>query len=152
VKSSERGETLVELIVAIAILGIAFAAILGGLATGVFASSANRSQTDADIALRAWADAVRDSTYDMTDGCTPTGYSWASLNAATALPLPADLSPPASPTITAVSLTQAFSSWKSEVPPVTADCDNAYLQRIILTIQSKDTRASESVDVVMMKP
>jgi type II secretory pathway pseudopilin PulG len=56
---SERGETLVELLVAITILAIAGVAILAGMAFSVQASTINRNQAGGGAYLRSAAEAVQ---------------------------------------------------------------------------------------------
>jgi hypothetical protein len=56
---SQGGESLLELIVAVAILGLGVVALLGGLGTAVFASSLHRSQTDVSAVVTAAAEKVK---------------------------------------------------------------------------------------------
>src|SRR4051794_11643940 len=55
----QRGETLVELVIAIAILGVAGVAILAGLAFNVQASTINRNQAGGGAYLRSAAEAIQ---------------------------------------------------------------------------------------------
>lgn len=55
----ERGETLVELVIAIAILGIAGVAILVGMGFSVQASAINRNQAGGGAYLKSAAEAVQ---------------------------------------------------------------------------------------------
>jgi type II secretory pathway pseudopilin PulG len=56
----ESGETLAELIVTIGIVGIAVAAIVAALATGISASSTHRQRASADTVARSVAEAIKD--------------------------------------------------------------------------------------------
>ena len=56
---SDRGTTLVEVIVTVVIMGIAFTAILGGVATQIIVSDVHRKQATAQTALRSYAEAVQ---------------------------------------------------------------------------------------------
>ena len=56
----ESGETLAELIVTIAIVGLAVAAIVAALATGISASSTHRQRASADTVARSVAEAIKD--------------------------------------------------------------------------------------------
>jgi len=56
---SDRGETLVELLIAIAILGVAGVAILAGMAFSVQASTINRNQAGGGAYLRSAAEAIQ---------------------------------------------------------------------------------------------
>jgi type II secretory pathway pseudopilin PulG len=56
---SEQGETLVELVISIAILGIAGVAILAGMAFSVQASTINRNQAGGGAYLKSAAEAIQ---------------------------------------------------------------------------------------------
>jgi type II secretory pathway pseudopilin PulG len=55
----ERGETLVELLLAIVILGLAGLAVLGGLGTSIIVSDAHRNETVSGAAVRAYAEQLQ---------------------------------------------------------------------------------------------
>src|SRR4051812_14134644 len=55
---NDSGETLIEVLVAIVILGIAAVAILGGLQLSVAASDIHRKQTTGGAYARSYAEAV----------------------------------------------------------------------------------------------
>ncbi len=57
----DRGETLIELLVAVTILGIGAAAILGGLMLAVDSSTFARSQSGVQALLRSYGDALADA-------------------------------------------------------------------------------------------
>src|SRR5262249_1945567 len=65
----DRGETLVELIVALAIMSTAVIALVGGIGTSVRASDIHRKQTKSQAYLRAFAENVEASVASY-----PTGY------------------------------------------------------------------------------
>ncbi len=58
-KRDERGETLVEVIVAIAILNLAAVAILGGVVLAVKASDFNRKEANSGSAVRSAAEKIQ---------------------------------------------------------------------------------------------
>ncbi|HVA09596.1 MAG TPA: prepilin-type N-terminal cleavage/methylation domain-containing protein [Acidimicrobiales bacterium] len=152
---SERGDTLIELLAAIVILGVTFAAILGGLATSALASGTHRKQADGDILLRSWAEAVEHAPYSQS--CSVAGsYSFSALGLKPLLP-PATAPNKAEFTlqdmrggasITGVSDTTPFAGW---LTPNRKRCSSAVLQKITLTVVSADGRDTETVDVVKMK-
>jgi len=84
---SERGDTLVEVLMTIVIIGIAFTGILAGLATASRVSGIHRAQANADVVLSNAAESVKKQTYvacplvdvtsySPTSGVTlPTGWS-----------------------------------------------------------------------------
>lgn len=55
----DRGESLVELLLAVAILGIAAVAILGGMLLGAKTSVLQRNQAEGGTYVRSFAEAVR---------------------------------------------------------------------------------------------
>ena len=62
----DKGETLVELLVTIAILGTAVVGVMGAVATAVGASTLDRRQVQAEAVLRTWGEnvaAVDDAGY-----------------------------------------------------------------------------------------
>ena len=85
------GESLLELLVAVVIMGIAVVAIVGGLFSGVLMSDIHRKQTTAGSTLRDYAEAVEaavaaspstytacatTATYASPSGfSTPAGYT-----------------------------------------------------------------------------
>lgn len=69
VRSSERGETLLELLVAISIMSVAVVTIVGAIAVSIRLSDVHRRQTIARGYLTAFAEAVQASV-----AATPTGY------------------------------------------------------------------------------
>ena len=82
-RRSDAGESLVELLVSIAILGIAVIAVLGALTMGSSASSLHKGQAKNQNLLHNWAEKVSASTYTacattaqiVASDTLPTGYS-----------------------------------------------------------------------------
>jgi len=56
--SNDDGETLLEVIIAVAIMGIAVVAVVGGIATSILMSDIHRKQTTAGAYVRDYAEAV----------------------------------------------------------------------------------------------
>lgn len=61
--SGEAGLTLVELLVTVAIMGIAFGVLVGGMGTAVLGSDLHRKQADVENILRSFAETVKSTTY-----------------------------------------------------------------------------------------
>jgi type II secretory pathway pseudopilin PulG len=55
----ERGETLIEVVASVAILGIAVTAVLGSVMASVLASQRDQSNTDGQVRLRNWGESLR---------------------------------------------------------------------------------------------
>jgi prepilin-type N-terminal cleavage/methylation domain-containing protein len=76
----EEGFSLAELLVTIAIVGITFAAILGGLMTSIRASALQRTEGAADAVARSAAEWTKDSIQNPYVNCGGVGaYSLAGL-------------------------------------------------------------------------
>jgi type II secretory pathway pseudopilin PulG len=138
----ERGETLLELLIAVVIMGITVVAVIGGLATSIKISDIHRKQATAGAAVRSWAEAIenyvastsyidcagRDAYKPSVVGYLPSlpvGYTW-SQTAAT-------------------SWDGSSSNWVSCVS------DNGY-QKVLLSVTSPDLRVTETLDIVLRKP
>jgi prepilin-type N-terminal cleavage/methylation domain-containing protein len=67
-RGSDTGFSLVESIVAIAILGIAVVAIVGALGTAASTTGLQARQADADAALRSGAEAIKSQPYVACPG------------------------------------------------------------------------------------
>lgn len=72
---SESGDTLVEVLLTVVIVGIAFVALLAGLGTSVRLSGVHRGQANADIAIVSAADAVKTQPYVPCPDVTTASYS-----------------------------------------------------------------------------
>ncbi|MER8185829.1 type II secretion system protein [Kitasatospora sp. NPDC094015] len=70
----EEGETLVEALVAVALMGVAFVAVLGGVGTAMISSATQQKVTGADSLIRSAADTVVGDPYVPCAGSygTPT--------------------------------------------------------------------------------
>jgi type II secretory pathway pseudopilin PulG len=68
----DSGETLVEVIIAIAIMGIAFVAILGGMLTAATMSGRHRAQSEGITQLANAVEEVKQAGYN--DSCTSNPY------------------------------------------------------------------------------
>lgn len=73
--TGEAGLTLVELLVTVAIMGIAFAVLVGGLGTAVLGSDLHRKQAEVENMLRSFAESVKGGPYVPCAG--PSSYSYA---------------------------------------------------------------------------
>src|SRR4051794_14792034 len=55
----ERGETLVELLVTVIVIGIGLVAVVSALGSTVIASDAHQTRADAEVIVRDYSDAVK---------------------------------------------------------------------------------------------
>lgn len=72
---SERGDTLVEVMITIVIAGIAFVSLLTGLATAIRLSGTHRGQANANVVLVSAADSVKSQTYVGCPAVTTSSYN-----------------------------------------------------------------------------
>lgn len=79
-RRGEEGETLVEALVAVVLIGVAFVAILGGIGTAIVSSAAQQKVTTADSVVRSAAEKVVSAPYvacarGYETPAPPAGYS-----------------------------------------------------------------------------
>jgi prepilin-type N-terminal cleavage/methylation domain-containing protein len=134
IEDSEAGLTLVEVLLAVAILGIGVVAVVGGMMTSIKSSDMERRAADGQTALRAYAEAVAGATY----AACATSY------AATGFAAPAEFTASMS-----VSYWNAASS--SFGSTCTAATDSG-LQKVALTVAATDGRATETLSIAKRKP
>jgi type II secretory pathway pseudopilin PulG len=132
---SDRGETLLELIVALSIMSVAVVAVVAGLATGVLMSDVHRKQATAGMAVRNYAEAI-------TQAVDAGGYP-----ATACAPLTTSFTAPAGFTATVLS-TRYWdgSAWKLSCATDTG------LRQLTLQVRSADARAAEQLVIEVRKP
>ncbi|GGY14813.1 type II secretion system protein [Streptomyces xanthochromogenes] len=62
-RRGEEGETLVEVLVAVVLMGVAFVTILGGIGTAIISSVTHQKVTSADSVIRSAAEKVVSDPY-----------------------------------------------------------------------------------------
>jgi len=136
--SSEKGESLLELMIAIVIISVGVIAVVAGLATSIRMSDIHRKETTAGSTVRSYAEAIQNSVASSgyQASCTPTyGSSFTVPSGYTA-------------SITAVSF------WNGSSFPSTA-CNAATdqgLQQLTLSVAPGDTRVAEKLVIVVRRP
>ncbi|MDX6204090.1 MAG: hypothetical protein QOF39_147 [Frankiales bacterium] len=125
----DAGVTLVELILTVAIMGIAIVTIVGGAMTSILDSDYNHKQADAANVLQAYADSVAAMAYQpclasYSPAYTPpTGYSVSILG------------------------TEYWDSTNSMFISTCPGAGDYGLERLTLQVTSTDSRASEVLQV-----
>ena len=132
---SERGDTLIEVLIAITVVGISSTALLAGLATAINLSATHRGQADADVVLVSAADSVKNQTYVACPGVSTSSY-----NPTLGVSLPSGWSS-SNLTISSVK------GWNG-TGFVSCPAIDAKLQLVTITATTPDGRSTESVDVV----
>lgn len=137
--SEDAGETLIELIIAVAIMGVAVVAIVGGIATTILMSDIHRKQATAGSYVRSYAEAVGD--YVAVPGNFDPTSSPSALQTDVGF---------AAPTGFAATVTPPVRCWDGAA---FGTCDTtSTVQQVTLNVASTDSRASESLVVVVRKP
>ena len=70
---NQRGESLIEIIFAIIVIGLVVSAVVAAINTSENGSSAHRDLVKADNVLRNYAEAVKTA---VRSTCTPSGGTW----------------------------------------------------------------------------
>jgi type II secretory pathway pseudopilin PulG len=130
----ERGETLVELLVTVVIMGSAIVALVAGVATAVASSDTHRQDSTAEGVLRSYAERVQGASYADCATAYTTGYTvpaggWTA-------------------TITSILYLQSDSSYGAACSP------DLGAQQITLHVVSPHTKngADETLVIVKRKP
>ena len=131
----DRGETLLELLVALAIMSVAVVAVVGGLYTSVLMSDIHRKQATAGMAVRDYGETI---TQVVNGGGYPATACAALTTSFTA---PAGY--------TATVLSERYwdgSAWRSSCGPDTG------LRQLTIQVASADARAAERLTIEIRKP
>jgi prepilin-type N-terminal cleavage/methylation domain-containing protein len=130
----DAGLTLVEVLLAVAILGIGVTAIVGGMMTSIKSSDMERRAADGQTAMRAYAEAVAGTTYAAcASSYTATGFT-----------APAGFS---------ASMTVTY--WNASTSSFGSSCTvptDSGLQKVALTVAATDGRATETLSIAKRKP
>jgi Tfp pilus assembly protein PilE len=126
-RCADRGETLIELIIAIAILGVCVVAIGSGVAGAVLVSGLHRDQADASRILHNYVEKLEATTYSS---CA-TSYSL-----------------PQQTGFTAPSLSITYWNGTGFQATCPAGGDQG-LQRVAITLTNTDQRVKQTLAVVL---
>lgn len=138
--ADERGETLLEMLIAVAIMGIVAVALMAGLTTSVLMSDIHRKQATAGTAVRDYAEALQNYVADghYVDDCgSPAAYALGSFAVPTGF----------QHSVVAGSIQY----WNGTAWQSTCTTDKG-LQKLTVQVASDDLRATEQVVVVLRKP
>lgn len=133
-RSREGGFTLAEVLVSVAILGIAFVTIVGGLGSAILSADVDRRQATAQNELRALAEQIEGEAYDPCPGTPAYGASWAAP--------------------TGFTTTMSVEYWVAATDSYQSTCplNDDGLQRVSLALTSADDRVRESLVMFKREP
>lgn len=138
-RRSESGATLIEILVAVVVIGVGFVAILGGLGTSFALSAFHREQARTEAEVRRYAEAVKVAAYSAT---CPATYTKVGIPFVDGADFTAD-----EPVV--VDYRSASTGGTTPCSTVTTPVDERPLQVVRLTVTSaKDSRAVETIDVI----
>jgi type II secretory pathway pseudopilin PulG len=140
----QRGETLLELLVTVTIMGTAFVGIIAGIGTTFMATDSHRQAATAEGVLRSYAERMDDPNDVAYVDCATT----ASYSSPTGFALPA--------AGWSASLTNVL-AWQGDTPPTfAASCPvpDKGLQQLTLTVKSPagNHQVTDTVVIVKRKP
>jgi len=171
-EGSEAGETLIEVLIASALMGIVVVAILGGLATSLLTSSIHREQADANTVLVAAMERVKSNDVTRVPcGTDPSSnYLGAAkyLDTAHTVPAtlpqtwiamgwtPAQIFPAASLVVEHQTLSSSLGATTVDflpgfaiVPGTPGTCSDALpLQRVTITLRTPDGRVTPALTFI----
>lgn len=133
---SDRGVSLMELLIAVTLLSVAFVALISGMFTATVSSDLHRRQTTAGTVVRSYAESIVTETYVS---CATTGSYGSSY------------SPPSGYT-TSITTVEYFAA-NASAPAVgvfqgSCPSTDQGLQRLSLQAASSDGRATETLVIV----
>jgi type II secretory pathway pseudopilin PulG len=140
----EQGETLLELIIAVAIMGIAVVAIVGGLGTSILMSDIHRKQASAGAYVRDYAEAIDNAV--AAGGyvaCNAASY------AGTAIP-GFDATKYQKSIVAGSARYWNGTGWQAACPAIDTGLQQLTLQ--VKSIDSIGSRATETLVIVVRKP
>jgi hypothetical protein len=144
---NDEGETLVELVIAVAIMGIAVVAVVGGIATSILMSDIHRKQATAGAYVRNYAEAV---VAYVAAGTTASNANFGAGSSPDYSPTAVGFTAPAGGFVASVS---SVWCWDDSSTKFISSCAAASaVQQVTLNIASSDSRASEALLVIVRKP
>jgi Tfp pilus assembly protein PilV len=154
--AGEDGETLVELLITVVVMGIAFTALLAGLGTAIASTRTHRQQANADIVLPAAADAVKSNTLNVYKACnivTAVGSGTSYDATPTATPTPVPLPSGWAETDITITSVKGWNASTSTWVPCTASVTDTKLELVTIQVVTPGTPSTtETLDVVKRNP
>ena len=139
-----RGETLIELLVSMTILGITVVALVGGIGTSIVVSDMHRKQAVAGAVVRSYAEAIEssvDATPSTYVGCVAT-------TAQAAYGSPPNFTAPNGYTASVTGVAY-WTGTETGYGPCSAGVG---VEKLTLSVSSNDSRATETLNLIIRKP
>jgi type II secretory pathway pseudopilin PulG len=130
-REGERGETLIELLITIAIMGIAVISVVAAIAVASNSSDEHSKQVGVVVVLRNYAEAVMNATYQPC--AAPTGIAY---------------SPPNGYIVNVTGVASYDGTSSSPAAFNTCPATDKGAVRISLEAHSTDNRASRTMEIV----
>lgn len=131
---TDEGFTLIEVLVAVTLLGVSVVAIVSGLMTGIIASDIDAKQATGETLLRSYAEATKQHVLTSYSPCAAT-YAPA-------------FTPPAGYSFKPITVQyRNGAAWSSACPGGVN-----VVQRLTLEVSSADDRTQEVVHIVVRRP
>jgi ABC-type enterobactin transport system permease subunit len=144
---NDKGETLLELMLAMAIMGIAVVAIVGGIATSILMSDIHRKQATAGAYVRNYAETV---VAYVAAGTPASNANFLAGSSPDYSPSTVGFTAPAGGFVASVS---SVWCWDDGSKKFISSCAAASaVQQVTLNIASSDSRVSETRLVIVRKP
>jgi prepilin-type N-terminal cleavage/methylation domain-containing protein len=143
---ADRGETLIEVLVTVSILGIAMVAITGGMATSIVISDIHDKQAVSGTGLANFAEAVQGALYAACPSAGPASYATATVSGTVT---------PTGYTSSVLNTTaKPFEYWNATTLQFQSTCPatDGGAQRMWLQVASADRRGLETVQLVKRAP
>jgi type II secretory pathway pseudopilin PulG len=136
-RADDKGETLLELLVAVVILGVAVVAVVGGIGASIMMSDIHRKQATAGAYARDYAEAIENyvAAGNYNETATPS-YSAATIGFTVSSGFAASVT--------------SVKCWNG-TGFVTCPTGNG-IEQLTLQVASTDNRASERLVLVIRKP
>lgn len=145
----DRGETLIETLIALMFVGLAVSALLGVVITGSTLSSNHRDLTSADVAVKRAAESVKDLAYvpgacgsTPTPLCASSGYGNVGMPGGYSLSVTAVQCPP---------VTAGPSSYDASALPACTTVNDDGLQLVTLVVTSPSSEVQERTQIMKRK-
>lgn len=148
-RDADRGETLVELLITVMVIGMSVSAVLGAVVAGVDAASLGRKQADAKTFLRVWAEGIERSGWTSSCATESAVTAAAPQTSGGVVAYPDGVGGTAPEAVTVTTREWTGSAW------ATCSGTPSDLQEITLRVQVRTgvfPAGSQSLAVVVRKP